>query len=158
MLRCHNILSFALLCLKQDFEIYRSLSRPSFLGVKDIRKSCLPVTKACESILNTAEGLTPCYYITRGTGNVARSHRSRMHNISPALWVPVALTEYSSWKSWPPDTAECISEPMLWTNHYFLLQRQIFTAIKYALNCVTFRIVIHILLLGIKTLFSALVT
>lgn len=158
MLRCHNILSFALLCLKQDFEIYRSLSHPSFLGVKDIRKSCSPVTKACESILNTAEVLTPCYYISKRTGNVARRHRSRMHNIWPTLWVPVALTESSSWKSWPSDTAEYISEPMLWTNHYFLLQRQIFTANKYALNCIIFRIVTHVLLLGIKMLFSALIT
>lgn len=112
MLRCHNILSFALSCLKQDFEIYRCLSHPSFLGVKYIRKSCSPVTKACESILNTAEGLTPYYYITRRTGNATGSHRSRIHNISPALWVPVALTESSSWKSWPSDTVEYISEPM----------------------------------------------
>lgn len=154
MLRCHNILSFALSCLEQDFEIYKCLTHPSFLGVKDTRKSCSPVTTACESTLNTAEGLTPCYYSTRRTGNVARSHRSRIHNISSALWVPVALTESSSWKSWPSETAEYISEPMLWTSHYFLFQMQFFTANKYALNSVIFRIVTHILHLGKKTCYS----
>lgn len=49
-----------------------------------------------------------------------------------------------------------ISESMLSTNHYFLLQRQIFTTNKYASNSVIIRTVIHILLLGTKMLFSTL--
>lgn len=156
MLRCHNILSFALLCLKQDFEIYKCLSHPSFLGVKDIRKSCSPVTKASESILNTAEGLTPCYYITRRTGNVSGSHRSRICNISPALWVPMHSQNHLLGKAGPLTLLTIFQSQ--WINRYFLFQRQIFAANKYALNCVIFRIVTHILLLGIKMLFSALIT